>query len=1104
MGSAIHSREIMKAILSCCASLLVLSALAFGQSSTSPAPPKVEKLPLPVATKTSDGSPPDYSGEPGVIRHLDSVYQMEADGTGWRLFTMSVQVLTEGAVKQFGVVGVPYASSAESVEIVYARVKRLDGTVVETPVNGALEQPDPVTQAAPFYSDLKQKQLPIRSLSVGDTLEWQAKVVRTKAEAPGHFWGQESFLDNAVVLAESVELRVPKDISVNVWSPTLKPVETTDGGYRVFRWQSSQLKPTVGKEADAEKEAKSKLLWTPEQELEVTQGKLPSIAWTTFKSWGEVGAWYRGLERDRTAPDADIKAKVAELTAGKTSEEEKVRSVYGYVATQIRYIGVAFGVGRYHPHRAEEVMQNRYGDCKDKHTLLASMLEVLGLHPDAVLIGAGIRFNEAVPSPAAFNHLITKIPVDGKDVWLDATAEVAPYKMLILPIRDKPALVVPNMGMAEVERTPAKLPFASSQTMHAEGSLDKDGLSSSRMTLTFRGDDEIAMRAVLRQLSAAQYDQVVQQLSQNFGYEGTASHAEVSRPDDTVEPLTISYDYKREKPGDWDNYKITPQLTPVLLPKPDEKTAPVRAILLGVPRTESSTSEMKLPAGWGVELPEAVHAKSAYATYDETYRFEKGVLYAERRIEVLQDKVPVNDWKSYKKWADTVDLGNDQWVQLTGVAGKTSGDAATGSPSATVNNAEAQRLIAEAYKQVQQHDLGTVKEKLDEAKSLNGRQIWLWTTYGYLAFSKGEMSEAIEDYQQELRFHPEQYGTYGSLAQAEINLGRRDEGKETLKRWAVVQPDNPLPAGMLVSVLLEDKKAAEAVSVAESAVATLPDDKKKDATLQLELGKAQMMAGKKEQGRATLLALMQSTEDPLMMNNSAYELADAGLELSAAETATRSALGKMEEESKTWTLDENPQMLAAKSRLIAATWDTMGWILYREGKLPEAESYVMASWRNGQSAEEGEHLAELLEKKGDKGAALTAYELASATIPDYDAMGVKKAPGEKKIELRKRAEALRKAGVKPSTHDAHTLQELRTIPLGAAKGMSGTMEYRLLLSQGKVVRAEAMGSKAMEGGEERVKTVAFAGFWPAGSQAQLVKTGFLNCHANVCEVVLAP
>ena len=1110
----------MKAPSFCCAPLLVLSAFAFGQNPTSPEHIPVKNLPMSAPASSAKGavSSPDYSGEPGIIQRMDRVYQTEADGTGWRLLTMSIRVLTEGAVKQFGVLGVPFASSSENVEILYARVKRPDGTVVETPVSGAMEQPDPVTQAAPFYSDLKQKQLPIRSLSVGDTLEWQAKVVRTKAEAPGYFWGQESFLENAVILSESVELRVPKGAFVNVWSPALKPTETTAGGYKVFRWESSQLKPTLGKEADAEKEAKGKLLWTPEQELEATQGKLPTIAWTNFKSWEDVGAWYRGLERDRTVPDEEIKGKVAELTAGKTTEEEKVRAVYGYVATQIRYIGVAFGVGRYQPHRAEDVMQNRYGDCKDKHTLLASMLEVLGLHPDAVLIGAGIRFNEAVPSPAAFNHLITMVPVDGKDVWLDATAEVAPYKMLMYAIRDKQALVIPSSGVAQVERTPAKLPFTVFQTMHAEGSLNKEGTSNSRLTATYRGDDELVLRSVLRQLSAAQYDQVVQQLSNNMGFSGTTNHTEASSPEDTAEPLKISYDYKREKSGDWDNYRIIPQLTPVLLPKPDEKEPPVRAILLGVPRTETSTSEMKLPEGWGVELPEAVHAKSAYATYDETYRFEKGILYAERKIEVLQDKVPVNDWKSYKKWADAADLGNEQYVQLTGV-GQPAVKAAveTGAKLAEEDDAESQRMVAEtknahaqglitsAYVEVTGREFDTARMNLDKAKAINGRQSGLWLTYGYLAFQRGQMSEAIEDYQQELKFHPEQYGTYGSLAQAQINLGRRTEGIETLQKWTTVQPSSPMPSAWLVSLLLEENRTEEAVSEAESAIARLPEEKKKDEKLQAALGQAQLKAGMKGKGRITLLALMQSTTDPGMMNSAAYELADAGLELQAAEAATRNALEKMGEESKTWTMHESSQMLAAKSRLIEATWDTMGWILYREGKMDDAEIYLKASWRMGQGAEEGEHLAELLEKKGRTNAALTTCELALATIPSHNEMGVRKMPNDRQHELEARVQVLRRAGAKSSASDAHkTLQDLRIIPLGAAKGLSGTAEYRLLLSHGKVEREEPIGNRRLEAGDNHLKAFDVREFWPTDSEARLVRLGMLNCHANVCEVVLEP
>jgi hypothetical protein len=210
-------------------------------------------------------------------------------------------------------------------------------------------------------------------------------------QAPGQFWGQESFTDDAVVLSETLELRVPVGVSVNVWSSATKPAESTSDSQHVYRWSSSQLKPTAAKEADAATEAKKKVVWTADQELDADQGKLPSVAWTTFKSWEEVGAWYRSLEADRATPSPEIKAKVAELIAGKSTDEEKVRALYAYVATQIRYIGVDFGIGRYQPHTAAEILSNQYGDCKDKHTLLAAMLSVAGIQPDAVLIGAGIR-----------------------------------------------------------------------------------------------------------------------------------------------------------------------------------------------------------------------------------------------------------------------------------------------------------------------------------------------------------------------------------------------------------------------------------------------------------------------------------------------------------------------------------------------------------------------------------------------------------------------------------------------------------------------------------------------------------------------------------------
>jgi len=1079
----------MRTPLLSCFFLPLFFVSALGQSTT--APPKGTTA----AGQSTSSSAADYSAEAIVLERLDAVYKIAADGTGSRLMTIVARVQSEAAAKQLGIVGVAYASSSEHVEFSYVRVRHLDGTVTETPVSDAIDMPSPVTREAPFYSDLKQMQVPVRSLRVGDTLEWQAKSIRTKAEAAGQFWGAETFTEDAVVLSQTLELRVPKDIYVNVWSPKNKPAETVDGGELVFRWVSSQKKPTVGKEADAEKELKKKQVWTAEQELDAKEGKLPSVAWTTFKSWEAVGAWYQALESDRIVPDAAVKAKVAELTAGKTTEEEKVRVVYGFVATQIRYIGVAFGIGRYQPHHAGEVLENQYGDCKDKHTLLASMLSELGLQPNAVLIGAGVRFNEAVPSPGAFNHLITTVPVGGQHVWLDTTAEVAPYRALLYVIRDKKALVVPDAGVAKIETTPAALPFSSYQKMDAVGTLDKEGTSNSRLVWTMRGDEEIALRAAFRQVSPGQYDPMVQQISQGIGFQGTTSHAEVSRLEDTSDPMTMSYDYKREKNGDWDNLRIIPQLAPVQLPQIDEKEPPVQALALGVPRVETSTAAMKLPEGWGVELPEAVHAKSTYATYDETYRFEKGTVYTERRIEVLKENVPVAEWKSYKKFADAADLAHDQWIQLVTNEHKAAGG--NKELPTVVSNAEAAKLVASAYKAIQQHDLDGAKTMLDQAKFLSANQAHLWSTYGYYEYQRKNWIAAITDYKKELSLYPDRVGVYRDMVAAESTLGQKKEAKETLMEWAAADTRDPAPSAALATMLLAEEDAAGAVTAAEAAVARLPEDNRKDERFQLILGQAQLKAGMKEKGRDTMLALMNSTQDPMMMNNSAYELADAGEALAESESATRQAMEKMTEESKTWTLDENPLTLSGKSRELIAIWDTLGWILYREGKLDEAESYLKAAWLNAQSDVIAEHVGEVAATRGKKNEALTTYVLGIAASR----------PGIEQKKLGDRAEALRKAGAKSSVDDAQkALQDKRKIPIGAARGMHGVSEYLLLLSDGKVVRAKKSGADdlTLPGGEDRLKEIKLVGFWPAGSQASLVRMGMLNCHSGVCELVLVP
>jgi len=985
-----------------------------------------------------------YAEESVVVERSDTSYTFAADGMGVREQSLTVRIQSEAALRALGVVSIPYAGNSENVEFLYARVHRPDGSVMNTSTEDALEMPVEVTRQAPFYSDLKEKQLPVRSLRVGDTLEWKVRVTRTKAEAPGQFWGQESFSQDVVALDETMELYVPAGMYVNVWSKKAKPVESTEGSQHVYRWSSKQLEATAGKEAEAAKEAKKKQVWTAEQEKDDEEGKLPDVAWTTFKSWEDVGAWYRGLLATRVVPDAEVQAKAAELTKGKTGDEEKVKALYSYVATQIRYIGVALGVGRYQPHAAADILSNQYGDCKDKHTLLASLLAASGIQSDAVLIGAGIRFNPDVPSPSAFNHLITHLTVNGQPVWLDTTAEVGPYRVLLYILRDHQALVVPPEDAARVEKTPADLPFATEQTWDAKGSLDAQGVSHSRLTITLRGDDEIAVRAAFRQVAPAQYDELVQKLVANMGYEGKSSNSEVSRPEDTAAPFKISFDYEREKAGDWDNHQIIPQLAPVELGKIDEKEPMVRSLLLGMARRVSiSHSEMKIPDGWGAVLPEAVHAKSAYATYDESYRFEKGTVYSERRIEVLKRRVPVEGLKEYAKWAKDADLGNELYIRL-----RPNGAAVADVGAAGDSPMDA--LVEQARKAIVKKDFKQAQQFLDRAEKLSPDEENMWLLQGSLVMIvRGKKEDALADFEKELKYHPENFKRiYPILVRVQVEMGLKKDAEETLRTWMAKDPSESGAVTQLMGMLLEDGDAAGAMAAGESAMPHIADPKA--TPFLIELGKVQVKAGSTDKGKATLEAVLKDAQTPLAINNVAYVMGDLSVDLPEVEASARGALEKLSAISSSWTLDEDPAQMRLTSNSIVATWDTLGWILFREGKYDEAASYLKAAWFAQESAEERGHMEQLAE--------------ARKTKPELDIV--------------------------------------RRFPAGASDGRSGVGEYRLLIQKGKIIKVKSSDNKPLAKAEEAFTKASFPDATPAGSQTVVMRTGFLNCHQNVCEVVL--
>jgi transglutaminase-like putative cysteine protease len=339
-----------------------------------------------------------------------------------------------------------------------------------------------------MYSDVHEKHVAVKGLGVGDVLEYSIRYRVVKPQVPGHFWYEDSFVKSAILKEETLEISVPVDKYVKVVSPEFKPDVHDEGGRRIYRWTHANLEV---KEKDP-------------NEVPRRIPPNPSIQVTTFANWEDVGNWYGGLQKDSLEVTPAIRAKAAELTKDLKTDDEKIRAIYNFVSLRFHYIGLDFGIGRYQPHTADDVLGNGYGDCKDKHTLLASSLKAAGYDAWPALIHSQRKLDPELPSPAQFNHVITVVPIADQLIWLDTTPEVAPYGLLLNVLRDKQALVISSTKGPVLMRTPQNPPFPEDQEFSVEGKLGPDDVFTGHVEQSYRGDTEVVMRSWLRQVAQSQ------------------------------------------------------------------------------------------------------------------------------------------------------------------------------------------------------------------------------------------------------------------------------------------------------------------------------------------------------------------------------------------------------------------------------------------------------------------------------------------------------------------------------------------------------------------------------------------------------------------------
>ncbi len=1006
---------------------------------------------------------PDYSQEAYVVEHYHQVMRFENDGTGRDQLEAQIRIVSESGVQALGQLKVGYSALSDKLDIVYVRVRKPDGTVI-TAQDSAIQ--DLTLPDAPVYTDYHEKHISVPSLRPGDVLEYEFVRTITNPLTPGQFWTSVNFSDKDIILDQQLEINVPKGRQIKLKSKLgYEPKIADEGDRRIYRWTYTHLKDE--EEGPAGKK-KKKSSHRPEDEI-------PTVQLTTFQSWEEMGAWYASLERDRRQPNEAIKAKAAELVQGKTDDMAKVKALYEYVSRNIRYVSLSFGLGRYQPHAASEVLSNGYGDCKDKNTLLAALLAAEGFQSTSVLIGAQHELDPDIPSPSQFDHVITRVPVSGKEIWLDSTNGVAPFRMLAAPLRDKEALAIPPDAKASLVWTPADLPFEAFDRTQVDGSINETGTLKAHVSVRMRGDQELFLRFALRQMPANRWKDFFTMVVQRTEMPGTEiDNLKVSDPSNPDNPLQIDLDATANNYFDWsapESKMSLPFMKVTLASEGDEEddnSAHPKPIKLGAPGEDSNDLRVTIPPKYTVHLPIGVEVKRDYAEYGSSYKFEAGQLTAVRTLKLLTRELPVARREDYAAFRRAVEADEAQEVLLDN---KSPGTAGVGA------NESADDLNESATQALKNNNYELAVSLLQRVVKLEPKHKMAWDELGraYLGLNQNDL--AVDAFKEQIEIDPYHQYAYTDLGVAYQRQLKYDEAVQQFKKQIEINPLDPSAHASLGEAYVEQKKFAEAVPELEKAVTLQPNN----PVLLISLGQSYIATKQTDKGMAQFEKAISVSPSPLTWNNIAYSLAEQNVQLDRADKYADAAINALQTQLRDVQLDRLRFQDLSAALFLYDIWDTKGWIEFKRGDPDKAEQYITAAWQASGSGSIGEHLGEIYEKQGKREQAIRAYLFSLASDLPSDsararltALGVSKGLDHKVEEAR------------------HDLQRQRTTTLKTSG--QGSAQFFLLLSPAKVEQVKFIkGSDGLKSLSEVLEKTDVGMKFPVTAEVRVVRRGVVTC-----------
>lgn len=406
-----------------------------------------------------------------VKKHSD--IELHADGSFLDADEVAIRALTEQGAQALRQTTLSFTQGYQSFEVKSAYTLKADGTRLDVPPNSILYGHGATT--APGFEDLKTMTIVFPNLEAGDQI---VLVTLFRQDVPwfkNHFSNVVAFSRAIAVRDEKLEITAPADYPLFIDAAGVEGGEReTVGGKNHWSWRFHNDAPVP-----------------PESGAVTDIAGGPHVVVSSFPSQASAAQVYAELFRDRAEVTPEIQALADRLTAGTADRREQARLLYEWVSTHISYVAIVLGAGGFVPHRAAQVLENRYGDCKDHVMLLEALLAAKGIQSSAALINTDNTYRlTSVATPFAFDHLITYVPE--LKLYLDSTARFAPFGVLPISDSGKPVLLVAS---GEVARTPVGTARESTLRSVETLKIAKDGSAVGDTKVDAAGPVAVDMRA---------------------------------------------------------------------------------------------------------------------------------------------------------------------------------------------------------------------------------------------------------------------------------------------------------------------------------------------------------------------------------------------------------------------------------------------------------------------------------------------------------------------------------------------------------------------------------------------------------------------------------